>query len=569
MKKKAFINALSALTVISLLLSACGGDASTTGNGTTTAEVTDENGSETEDTGETGGTGETGDDLGWPEEKITLTYWVSMSGNAAVAMTTLDEHPVYLAMEELTNIAIQFEHPADANTDFNLLIADAADTYPDIIEHTWSNYQGGPQAAINDGVIIALNELLDTVAPDAKAAFEATEIIDRHTKTDEGNVYAFQPVLNPDWDVPNANHKDLVQYGPIARKDWLDELGLNLPETIEDWTVALSAFRDEFGASAPFSTPGFNKPAFQAFAGVYGTTTDFYQREGEVIYGPMDDSYKDFLKQMRDWYADGLLDPDFSSNDGNAVTNNVLNEETGLFLQYTSHIATNMNAMANENPDFELIGTSYPDQLDGSEPQFMLANPGGVRPSGQAAITTNNDYPEYTAMYFNYFYTDEGALLKNFGVEGENWTYGDDGSIVLADRIENNPDGYSRQQALGVFTRGDVPTPGYLLKVIEPLTDDPAVANVHATRDTWSLEDTNPDDVLLPVGLTQTESEAAEISQYSTNINDYFETSMLQFIMGTLDIDAEWDNYISQLQNLGIEQVLAHRQAALDRYLER
>ena len=41
--------------------------------------------------------------------------------------------------------------------------------------------------------------------------------------------------------------------GPILRKDWLDELGLEVPETIDEWENVLAQFKEKKGATAPLT----------------------------------------------------------------------------------------------------------------------------------------------------------------------------------------------------------------------------------------------------------------------------------------------------------------------------
>ena len=43
----------------------------------------------------------------------------------------------------------------------------------------------------------------------------------------------------------------LVVQGGIIRKDWLDELGLAVPETLDEWHTVLTAFKEKKGAEAP------------------------------------------------------------------------------------------------------------------------------------------------------------------------------------------------------------------------------------------------------------------------------------------------------------------------------
>ncbi len=41
--------------------------------------------------------------------------------------------------------------------------------------------------------------------------------------------------------------------GLMIRKDWLDELGLEIPVTYDDWEIVLTKFKEEKGAYNDFS----------------------------------------------------------------------------------------------------------------------------------------------------------------------------------------------------------------------------------------------------------------------------------------------------------------------------
>ena len=115
-----------------------------------------------------------------------------------------------------------------------------------MIEYNFlSDFPGGPEKAIGDGYILKLNDLIDQHAPNLKKFLQENPDIDKMVKTDNGSYYAF-PFIRGD------EYLRVFQ-GPIIRKDWLDELGLPVPETIDDWTAMLRAFKEKKGAAAPFS----------------------------------------------------------------------------------------------------------------------------------------------------------------------------------------------------------------------------------------------------------------------------------------------------------------------------
>jgi len=494
------------------------------------------------------------------DEPVELTYWVELSANAAVSINSYSENLVFQTIAEKSNYTINFIHPAsgEAKTAFNLMLASRE--LPDIIEYSWNSYEGGAQKAIDDGVIIALNDLLPKHAPDAYAMMTKTDSIYRQCTTDAGTFSAFMPVANST-SITNGVTTDLVQGGPIVRADWLEALGMDEPETIEDWTEMLTAFRDEMGATAPLTTTSNNGNFYHVFMSPYGISYNYFIGEdGSVKFAPLEDGYVDFLKQMNEWYEEGLLDPDFASNDNATQTANMLNGVSGAFAGAANGGVGNTNKSGKAiNPDFDVKAVAYPVLNEGDETHngpYSFQ----VRTSGQAAITTACENPEAAARFLNYFYTDEGGWLKNFGVEGYSYNMDEDGNVFLTELLSNNPDGLSSKQALARYSRGDNPSPGPVIK-----TTDYTFRELECW-DIWVQAADNILKTVYPAHATQNSEEATELSMLTTNIDSYVNEMLVKYIMGTADIDETREEYLNYLSTLNIERVLELKQAAVERY---
>ena len=74
------------------------------------------------------------------------------------------------------------------------------------------------------------------------------------------------------------------------------------------------------------------------------------------------------------------------------------------------------------------------------------------------------------------------------------------------------------------------------------------------------------DDTLVPNIAFDTES-AQKISEYSLTIGGYVNQATVQFITGDLNIDTDWDNYITTLKNMGVEDYLKIYQEQYDNYM--
>ena len=66
--------------------------------------------------------------------------------------------------------------------------------------------------------------------------------------------------------------------------------------------------------------------------------------------------------------------------------------------------------------------------------------------------------------------------------------------------------------------------------------------------------------------LVFTEEEQDSITTKSTDISTYITQTEAQFIVGDLDIDTEWDNYVATLERMGVNDLRDIYQTAYDRY---
>ncbi|MGI6577767.1 MAG: hypothetical protein ACOX1Q_07060 [Eubacteriales bacterium] len=69
-------------------------------------------------------------------------------------------------------------------------------------------------------------------------------------------------------------------------------------------------------------------------------------------------------------------------------------------------------------------------------------------------ITTSCENIPVLVSWFDYFYSDEGEILADYGIEGETFEYDDNGKPYFLDVVINNPDGLSQSDALYLYTIG-------------------------------------------------------------------------------------------------------------------
>lgn len=75
-------------------------------------------------------------------------------------------------------------------------------------------------------------------------------------------------------------------------------------------------------------------------------------------------------------------------------------------------------------------------------------------------------------------------------------------------------------------------------------------------------------DLVLPVNMTMTDEETNRYSTLYTAIETLVQENTVKYITGTQDM-SNYEQFVADLYTYGIEECIACKQAALDRYLAR
>jgi len=552
---KKIVTSIIMILLVSVMLAACStGGGSTKGNNETVSTPTNE-GTTKQPTEETKTEATT-----YPiNTDKKLTYWGEMTGNLVGVKATHAEVPFFQEWQKVTGVGLEFIAPpsGQAKEAMNMLLASGS--LPDLIEYNFiGDFPGGPEKAIKDGYIIELNDLIDKYAPNLKKFLEENPDIDKMVKTDNGSYYVF-PFIRYD-------EYNRVFQGPIVRKDWLDELGLPVPETIDDWTTMLRAFKEKKGASAPLafnSKPRFfNDSGNGAFSGAFGVNRGFYL-DGDVIkFGPAEPGFKDYLNQLREWYGEGLLDKNVATADGKAIDSNMATGATGASIGNAGGGIGRWQPLVEENdPNAVLVAAPYPVLNKGDKPKFGQMNH-AYASEGTVAITSAAKDKELAVRMLDYGYSKEGGLFFNFGTEGVSYNMVGD-YPTYTDLLMKNPDKLAPAQAISMYARGSYNG---------PFIQDKRYAEQFFALDTqkeavnvWK----NTDAALhnLPP-ITPTPEESSDYATIMNDINTLVDEMTTKIIIGVEPIDA-YDSYVEKMKSLKLDRAIEIQSAALKRFNSR
>lgn len=492
---------------------------------------------------------------------VKLKLWHPLNPNAQAVVQSLSDVAMVKEWEKKTNVKFDFEHPtgtgADAQQQFGVMVA--SNVLPDLIVWNMSNFQGGPAKLFQDGTIIKLNDLIDQHAPNLKKILEEYPLIAKQIKADNGDIYVF----------PNLKVGDHGKYktfsGQMIRKDWLDELGLQLPETIDEWEIVLKTIKEKKGV-IPYTSEKdmlLGSKSSMDFIGAYGIGKDFYLNGDKIEYGPLQPAFKDYLARMQKWYKEGLIDPDYASNDNKAKEAKITSGKAAATFGYIGgSMGAWLPSLQQADPKAMLSAAQYPVMNKGDEPKFTET--GWDYSNTGAVITSANKNPEATIKALDYLFSEEGAMLKNFGIDGTTYTLVD-GQPKFTDLIMKNPDGLPIGQAMAKNFIANYPFPG---------PDDDRYNDQYYSLDAqkeavkaYAKFAKNSASVLIPP-VSLTPEEASEFSKIMTDVDTYRSEIVTKLIMGTSSLDS-FDKAIEQFKKMGIERAIEIQQAAFDRFNKR
>jgi putative aldouronate transport system substrate-binding protein len=480
---------------------------------------------------------------------VKLTYWVPLAQNIAANFPNMGQTPYGAAIQERTGIKVEYLHPAGNTAEqFNLIIASG--DLPDIMESNWLTYRGGPESAIAEGVILRLNDIAQKSAPNLFEYLGGHPDIDRMIRTDQGSYYCF-PFVRGDFGL-------LLSSGLMIRQDWLDELGLQVPETIDEWHTVLTAFKDRKGSAAPFTNYNFANVPFAYAWGV--TPRNFVMGDdGKIKYSPIEDGYRDYLSTFAQWYKEGLVDPDILTTTFDQVGSKITRGMSGAAVAALgSGMGTWTGAARSQTPSFKLTGAPLPVLRKGEKPVLSYA----VYPySGQtsAAITTKAKNAEIAARFLDWSYSEEGYIFNNFGIEGESFVW-ENGYPAYTDIVLKNPKGWPIAQGIAAYARSQDSGP-----FVQDLRYLEQYYNLQEQKDAlklWPFPDMLKR--IVPP-LTPTPDESSEFASIMSEVNTYQREMEAKFIIGTEPV-SKWETYVRTIKNMGIDRAIKIQNAALNRY---
>lgn len=485
----------------------------------------------------------------------TLTYWLPWMPALSQCYSSYSEHPAYAAAEEYTGVPVEYISCSmeSAATEFNLMIASGS-SY-DILSSAATYYNGGVAAGVRDGVLLDLTDLMAEYVPDYYKEFITNEKWVKYATTDDetiGAIYSF-----------NAVELGLSE-GNFIRQDWLDDLGLDTPVTVDDYHDVLTAFKSNYNISDPFMLSS-NLASDLSYAFGSGnfnvddaSNLSFYLEDGKVVCCFTSDNYKEYIGTLAQWFKEGLIGGDFFNRSSemadSANTSVVLGGQAGIWTTVMNNLEDYPKQAAD--PNFQCAALADALGSDGEKLTFYDDDPGSA---GNASISADSDNWELALNWLNFWSTEQGLMLARYGVEGVSYTM-ENGEPVYTDVIYNNPDGFIFQLARIMYCAASVPTFGDPRIIRDNVYSDNVIACTEVWESAYGSSESNISDA-----VTMTTEESDEFYGKYTDIGTYAQTELLRFVVGDNSMD-QWDTFVDTCKSMGIDDCVEIYQAAYDRY---
>lgn len=275
------------------------------------------------------------------------------------------------------------------------------------------------------GKLIEMNGIIDQM-PNVKQAVRYSLPI---TTNAEGKSY----MLPQNWSDLKAYKIDPNNW---IRADWLQELGLEMPKTVEEYETVLRAFKDNIkGPDGKAVTPlimfgeGFLwEPLW--FMNADQVEWQFVDGQAVNLYYEQPENLVRTLSKLNQWYSEGLLDHESFTLKQGQIDEKIISGKAGACFGMTYQANTYTNALAESNPDAMMV---TPPRLYDAEVMDQ-ANPFIIPMEIWASYSVRADIaPDKLKSFTNfleYSMTEEGFFKEWWGVEGTHWQKDDQNKIV-------------------------------------------------------------------------------------------------------------------------------------------
>lgn len=492
------------------------------------------------------------------KEEINLDFF---AGQAPATNPDWNDVLIFNEYEEMTNININWEMVPHETLAEKKNLALAGGSLPDAFHSASMNITDLSKYG-EQGVFIPLNDLIDKYAPNFKKILDENPAIKESITLSDGNIYAFPMISNPDF----LSHR--LQARPFINKVWLDELGLDMPETTDEYYNFLKAVKEQGPSNGEVEEVPFGGPYLDTLIaylrGSFGLANrggsnpfiDLDPETEEMRFYPVSEQYKELLEYLHKLYDEELIEQNVYSIEHHQFLANLSEGKYGSVVWFAPE------EVAGKEKGKDYVGMPVLEGPNGEKTLTQLGVP--VLNPGAFVITSANEYPAATVRWIDHFYGQEGMELFFMGIEGETYEINEDGEMQFMDHILNSKDGLTFEEEAAKYLT--FPGGGFPTMVSEGLFQGTASAPQSLEAVTKLENNVIKDEDIWPI-LSHTKEENDELQGYGADIEKYVNEMTDKFISGSEPL-SKWDEYVSEIEKMGLEDYLELKNNALQRQLD-
>ncbi len=461
---------------------------------------------------------------------------------------------MWKVVEKATGVKVDFESAPSSAINEKVKLMFASNKLPDLFfkipftSADVTNYS-------SQGSIIPLNDLFAQNAPNFSKYLSEDPSIEKGIRMSDKKIYGFPYLVT--CTASRVTPKLLVN------QKWLEQDKLEMPKTLDDLYQMAVKFKDsDFNKNGEKDEIPICFEAIWAVKnslfGSYGlmnrgansSNWDIDPETNELRFINTAERYKEFLQFVNKLYTEKLMDQEVFTMEIAKLTAKAEQNVFGFAF------IGNSNYLGKLKEDF----THIPSTLAGPHGDDMYSARTTPLAGQNTFITKNNQYPAETVKWVDYFYSQEGIRTFFMGIEGETWEMGPDNKPKFTDFVVKNPDGLGMEEVLGRY-------------VCWSGGANPSVAdNIHFGDHLIPKSSVDSANVLIPYtpkeiwgSFVYTPEQLEKLTILQTDIDTYVTDMQAKFISGKVGFD-KWDEYVKQVEKLGLQEYKKIVQEALDTY---
>ena len=476
--------------------------------------------------------------------------------------------------QEKTNVNIEWIRVPRSSYVEKLKIKMNTQDLPDIIR--MEGFSGGESYKfIEDGFFYPISDLYGQYSEYTEEWQKEEPLMFKPTVGSDGKTYG--------WPYRLTSGGDQFRDNLFIERNWLDAVGMKVPTTTEELYDVLKAFKTQDANGngdpsdeIPFSTcnlrPVYSGPFISAFMTSPSDKSLFLGvQNGKVYISRATEEYRDALRYLNKLWKEGLIYPESFTQDRG--TQWKLNEQFPDYNMIGVFQGMHFNYAMNWESDRWMDYAEVP----------ILKGPQGVQVAAwrspeltsrlNTVISAETAYPEVAFRWIDWLQGEEGSLTMEVGLKGVHYRdaqpgeTNNRGSKAVYTEITNNEETPFAWGELVVEHWGGNRFDELMAAAVDKRNQDglgkSQILEKHAID---SMTYAPALDTLWPENLPISPDMAAEYGVLNTNLTDLINEHATEFVVGTKDIEKDWDTYLKELDNAGADRFLDMSQELYDTY---